>query len=359
MPAPLPTPPAADSTPPEAADAHPRRSIRGHFFAFLGNRFFAGLAVAIPVIVTAWMLVLSYRFILYVGRPVIEAVVHGINLALHRTEDAGNLIVAPEWLLNVFGILTPAILFFALGIMATNVLGAKIISLFERLFSKFPVISVIYSGLKQVMDSFRNFGSGRNFKRVAYVAYPAPGCRLIGFVTGQYRDEQIGKDVTSIFIPTSPNPMTGFVIVAENEHVFESSLTIEQATKVILSAGLVAPDFHPSKASANPPEAASDSDSEEERAANEALDAATARAEEQTAESDRRTEVQTLTLPDDSKFETSTSEENEDENSLSLPPFRYAFGKAGADPVVRHDAPATAPAANTFDGLTGYEGDEY
>ncbi|MCB1079471.1 MAG: DUF502 domain-containing protein, partial [Verrucomicrobiae bacterium] len=198
--------------------------------------------LAIPVIITAWLLVLSYRFILFVGEPVINLACRGLNLALGRTEEAGNLIEPAGWFVNTFGILTPILIFIALGVMAANVLGAKVIHLFERLLLKFPIISYVYSGLKQMMDSFRSFGGARSFKRVVYVEYPAPGCRLLGFVTGQYFDQVAGCEMTHIFIPTAPNPMTGFVIVADSDHVIETSLSIEQATKIILSAGLVTPD---------------------------------------------------------------------------------------------------------------------
>ena len=64
---------------------------------------------------------------------------------------------------------------------------------------------------------------------------------MLGFVTGNYHDAQTGKDVTTVFIPTSPNPMTGFVIIIDDERVHDSDMTLEEASKMILSAGLVAP----------------------------------------------------------------------------------------------------------------------
>ena len=101
---------------------------------------------------------------------------------------------------------------------------------------------VIYAALKQFVDALRNLGGPRKFKGVAYVEYPSPGCRLLGFVTGNFHDPQTGKDVTSIFVPTSPNPMTGFIIIADDDKVFDSEMTLEEASKMILSAGLVSPE---------------------------------------------------------------------------------------------------------------------
>jgi uncharacterized membrane protein len=106
---------------------------------------------------------------------------------------------------------------------------------------RIPYLGFIYSALKQFVDAVKNLGGDRKFKSVAYVEYPSPGCRMIGFVTGNYHDSQAGKDVTTVFIPTSPNPMTGFIIVIEDDKVQNSDMTLEEASKMILSAGLVAP----------------------------------------------------------------------------------------------------------------------
>ena len=98
------------------------------------------------------------------------------------------------------------------------------------------------NAVRQAIEAFRTIGQQQSFKRVAFVEYPSPGCRLLGFVTGQLTDPDDGIGRTAIFLPTSPNPMTGFVVLVENEKVINSSLSLEEATKLILSAGLVAPD---------------------------------------------------------------------------------------------------------------------
>ena len=129
----------------------------------------------------------------------------------------------------------------ALGFMATNVLGKRIIDWAEKTLLRIPVITTIYAGVKQVIDSFKSFNNMGNFKRVVYVDYPSEGARLIGFVTGQYYDHKLGEEMTSVVIPTAPNPMTGLIIVVPNTKLIESSLTLEEAMKMVVSAGLVVP----------------------------------------------------------------------------------------------------------------------
>src|SRR5262249_31374842 len=132
-----------------------------------------------------------------------------------------NGISAP-FLRNLFGkeipglgFLVTLLLLIFLGFMATNVLGQRLIDWMERQLMRVPLVATIYTGVKQVIDSFKSFNNMANFKRVVYVEYPAPGCKLIGFVTGQYHDHRLGQEMVSVVIPTAPNPMTGLVIVVE------------------------------------------------------------------------------------------------------------------------------------------------
>lgn len=191
-------------------------------FTFIRNKLIAGVAVAIPTVVTIWVLNLAYRFISGISSPFLKAM--GI----------GHI----EWL----GFFLTLLILFLVGLAATHVIGRKIIATAEELVLKVPVIATIYSAVKQVIESIKKFQGGMTFKRVVYVHYPATGSRLIGFVTGQHEEPATGKCFTSVFIPTAPNPMTGFLLMVDSAEVIESSLTLEQASKMILSAGLVGPD---------------------------------------------------------------------------------------------------------------------
>src|SRR5581483_1747153 len=175
---------------------------------------------AIPIIVTVWVLNLAYGFITGISEPLLHKL--GIDFA-------------------GLSFLVTLIMLIAIGFMATNVLGQRILDWFERLLLRIPLVATIYTGVKQVIDSIKSFNNVSNFKRVAYIEYPSEGCKLIGFVTGQFYDERLSIEMTSVVIPTAPNPMTGLVVVVPSHKVIDSSLTIEEATKMIVSAGLVAP----------------------------------------------------------------------------------------------------------------------
>ncbi|MFQ3577708.1 MAG: DUF502 domain-containing protein [Verrucomicrobiia bacterium] len=195
----------------------------GGFLSTLRNRLLAGVIVAIPIIVTIWVLQIAFKFIKGVSEPYLK-------LALKGEEP-------PEY----FSFAITLLVLLGLGFMATNVMGRQIIEMAERLMLRIPGVASIFSATKQVMESFRGMGSTSNFQRVVFVEYPSKGCRLIGFVTGQFFDPVSQRDVTSVFLPTSPNPITGFVMVVDNEFVIESFITIEEALKMLFSAGLVTP----------------------------------------------------------------------------------------------------------------------
>ena len=187
----------------------------------LRNKLFAGIVAAIPLIVTFYVLKIAYGFINDISEPFLDKL-------------SGRPIPG-------LGFAVTLVMLMALGFISTNVLGQRMLLGFEKLVLRVPLAATIYAGVKQVIDSVKAFNSGSQFKRVAYVEYPSPGCKLIGFVTGQYFDERLHLDMTSVVIPTAPNPMTGLVIVVESSRVIDSALTIEEATKLIVSAGLVVP----------------------------------------------------------------------------------------------------------------------
>jgi len=191
------------------------------FLRHLWSRLLTGILIAVPLIVTFWVLSLAYSFISKISEP------------LWNTLDVKNI---P--LLN-FG--TTLVLLIALGFMAQHVLGRRIIDRTESALMRVPLIAPLYGAVKQVLDSFRLMGSNAQAKRVVYLEHPAEGSLLIGFVTGQYFEPRLRRQYTLVFLPMAPNPLAGFVVAVPAERIIECSLSFEEATKLIVSGGLVVP----------------------------------------------------------------------------------------------------------------------
>ncbi len=184
------------------------------------NKALTGVVVAIPLLATLWVVQLAYTTINDISAPALIRL--GINLPL----------------IPFFVTLG---LFIMLGFMASNVLGQRLLDRMEMTLLRIPVVATVYTGIKQVIDSFKSFKNMENFKRVVYLDYPADGARLIGFVTGQFYDSKLCEEMTTVVIPTAPSPMTGIVVIVPASKLTESSLTLEEAMKLIVSAGLVVP----------------------------------------------------------------------------------------------------------------------
>jgi uncharacterized membrane protein len=216
------------------------RPIKHPFIRRALSIFLAGLATVIPVVGTVWLIYLIFKVLLVVGEKIIEWILRMLNF-LRGAE--GKL---DPWTFTFPGdefawFFIPVTLLFLMGFAVMNRPGRAMVNWVDGAITRIPVMGFIYATLKQFVDALRNLGGPRKFKGVAYVEYPSPGCRLLGFITGNYHDPDTGKDVTSVFLPTSPNPMTGFIVVVDDDRLIECHMTLEEASKMILSAGLVSP----------------------------------------------------------------------------------------------------------------------
>lgn len=213
-----------------------------HPVIWLRNKFLAGLALVVPVVVTFWILRFVYEFLLGMSTPLLISIGTIYNQAVGPALQIDLNGETFLMLTRFVGFLVPVVVLVALGVMATNVLGVRVVSAMDKLLLSIPMISFIYKSLKQVIEAFRGFGDTRNFKRVVYVEYPSAGMKLVGFVTGQFMDEKTEKSMTMVFVPGALSPMTGLLIVAETETLIDAPLSLEEAMKMVFSGGLIGPD---------------------------------------------------------------------------------------------------------------------
>ena len=210
-----------------------------------------GMGAIIPALATIWIVVFFIKLLSKTGFFLIKGALNGLNWLRGGSSEELKEFKAELWTSDRFPgdqllcLFVPLALLFLVGLIVMNKPGKKIVSWIDETMTHVPVIGFIYASIKQFIDALKNLGNTQKYQGVAYIEYPSPGCRLIGFITGSYLDPLTNKATTSVFIPTSPNPMTGFVVLVDDEKVIPSAMSLEQATKMILSAGLVAP--HPSE----------------------------------------------------------------------------------------------------------------
>jgi len=199
--------------------------------------FFTGILVITPALVS--LLVIYYIFDKIDG--ILSPVIHR-SLALYAPE-----IAIPTPVISIVSVLLIVLLIFIVGLLAGNYIGKKVFSLLDTLMSKTPVVKGVYLAVKQFMDAFKLSNSER-FSKVVALEYPKNDMWVIGFVTsdvGPSKTAAISESqgpMINVFIPTTPNPTSGYLVMVSPDKVRELNITIEQGIKFVVSAGVIQHD---------------------------------------------------------------------------------------------------------------------
>ena len=139
------------------------------------------------------------------------------------------------------GIILLFLIILITGILVTNILGRRLVALWEKLLNRIPGFRNIYNILKKVSDTVLNTSS-QSFKKAFLIQYPSQGIWVIAFQSGDYRGEAesiIGEETINLFVPTTPNPTSGFFVLIPKKDAFELDISVEDAFKLVISAGVV------------------------------------------------------------------------------------------------------------------------
>jgi len=210
------------------ADAGDGKGGRRSFARRLRNHLIAGLLIWIPVMVTVWVI----RF-------------------LSRILDQSLVLLPPPWrpeaLFGTYipgvGIILSFLLLVLTGIVVRNLFGGQIVEGFENLVRRIPVIGSVYGGAKTFSETVLT-DKGKSFKQVVLVEFPRKGLFSVGFITCEEMDEvqaRTEQDVVCVFVPTTPNPTTGFLVAVDRNEIVRMDMTVDEAFKMLLTLGVVVP----------------------------------------------------------------------------------------------------------------------
>ena len=183
-------------------------------------KFTIGIITITPAFITIWVLWWIFTRIDNILQPIIRAIF-------------GNNIPGLGFAVSMVFILL-------VGLVASNMLGRRIINYFEGFIPFMPIIRSIYGGVKQILESF--YGpSSKGGMRPVLTEFPRKGMKTVGFITNEMETEEDGK-VFTVFVPTSPNPTSGFLQVVNEAEVTPLNISIDEALRMVVSAGRVVPD---------------------------------------------------------------------------------------------------------------------
>ena len=185
--------------------------------------FVAGLIVVVPIGLTVWILIWIFNGVEDLLKPVVAWIFE--RFGAEPITGVG------------FGI--TVLLIFVIGIIMTNVVGRRIVRWGESMLGKVPIARLLYVAFREV---FRGFSeeNANSFLAVVLVEFPTRGMRTIGFITNEDVDKD-GKPVFNVFIPTTPNPTSGFLEILHEEDIIHTRISVEDALKMVISGGRMSP----------------------------------------------------------------------------------------------------------------------
>lgn len=199
----------------------------------LKNDLIAGLLVVIPLATTIWLtLTIASWVINFLTR---------IPKQLNPFEGLHPILT--NFLNLTVGLAVPLLFILFIGLMARNIAGRWLLDLGEQVLQAIPLAGSVYKTLKQILETLLQ-DSKSKFRRVVMVEYPRPGLWTLAFVTGMVSSQfqsHLSKPMLSLFIPTTPNPTTGWYAMVPEEEVINLQISVEDAFKVLISAGIVSP----------------------------------------------------------------------------------------------------------------------
>lgn len=203
--------------------------------ARLRNYFITGIAVILPAALT--ILILRY-LVLTINNRILNPILGLLEPSLRETE-----IIYLKYLIKGLVLVAVCGAVILIGFATKNIVIRRLISFGERLLYKIPLINKVYTSIREITNAFLTHGK-RVFQRVVLVEYPRKGIYSIGFVTSESRGEiqaKVHERIINVFIPTTPNPTSGVLLMVPKESVLDLDMSVEDGIKLVISGGAITP----------------------------------------------------------------------------------------------------------------------
>lgn len=190
--------------------------------------FISGSLIVFPVLITIFLFLWSFKLLdSFLGRYVDDFLISNYGYTFPGS-----------------GIILAIVLILLVGFSASHLISKKVLSFFEEFFFKFPLIKQVYPSVKQ-MVSFIFSDRRISFRKVVLIEYPRKEIYSLGFITNEsselFREKTRRRDLVNVFIPTTPNPLTGYFVLAPQSEIITIDISVEEALKMLISGGVVNP----------------------------------------------------------------------------------------------------------------------
>ena len=197
------------------------------FFGFIRRYFFTGLLISAPIGATIYITIFIVEFI--------------AGLVPDRFNPNGLLPEIIGYRIPGLELIIAFLSFIIIGLIFSTLFGRSILGYFDNAISRIPFAGNVYKAIKQITETFSSADTA--YQKVVLIEYPRKGIYAIGFMTGETRGELKDRkgEMVNVFVPTTPNPTSGFLLFFEKEDIIELDMSVEDAIKLVVSAGMVVP----------------------------------------------------------------------------------------------------------------------
>lgn len=198
------------------------------------------LLTGVLTVVPIWITWVVFRFVFgqlsEFGMPWVRV----FSRTVHSYAPFVALWVEQPWFQSLLAVLVTLISLYLLGWLVTRVVGRRVLRLFDAVMDRIPLVQTIYGGTKRMLAALQS--KPDQVQRVVLIPFPSPDMKAVGFVTRVLKDRTTGRELAAVYVPTTPNPTSGYLEIVPLEKVVSTDWTIDEAMTFVISGGAVAPD---------------------------------------------------------------------------------------------------------------------
>jgi uncharacterized membrane protein len=198
--------------------------------------FLTGLLTAIPLWITWLVVSFIFRLLTDAGIPLVDR----ITRLIHIDHPIMAVIIQHSVFESIVSVIFIFMFLYFLGWLTSRVLGRKLIKKAEEILDKIPMVRTVYGGSKKILESFQKKTDRQ--QQVVLINYPSPEMKTVGLVTRTIMDERTGEKLAAVYVPTTPNPTSGFLEIIPYKDIILTDWTVNEAISFIVSGGVVGPD---------------------------------------------------------------------------------------------------------------------
>lgn len=202
----------------------------------LRSYLLTGILTVIPILVTLFVFGFFVDLLSGIGRPKVILLANAVR---PFSPDLAALILGVPWLSSGLAIVLTLALFYWLGWAMTRMVGRNLLQLFEAQVARIPIATTVYGATKKLIETFQSEAGPS--KKVVLIAFPHPGMKTVGFVTRTFTDRDTGAALAAVYVPTAPNPTSGYLEILPMDELVPLDWTVDEAMTFVVSGGTTAP----------------------------------------------------------------------------------------------------------------------